>query len=211
MMPLSTLRKPDRYGAREGGFTLTELLMYSILMIVVLGLAGSLFIRLITEQRDIKAYADANNNQQLLFEQLEVDLRNADWAEIDSGGDLLVVKTRVATSTSSSVGYCVGYYFNDADGTMHRTQTTTSSVTKSALDATTASALRSIANAWGTSTRKLGQIGTAPIFGPIDGSYDDPDAVQIAIRATVGTNHKPVDFKKSVSMRPQSGLGTGCR
>ena len=195
----------------EGGFTLTELLMYSILMIVVLGLAGTLFVRLLTEQRDIKAMADASNEAQLAFKQLEMDVRNADWAQVDANGTLLVVRTRVATSASSSTPICVGYYYEAGTGTLRRVQTADSGPTVSALSAADASSLEAVAGLWNPVVNSAGTVGAAVVFGPIDGLFDDPDAVRVSMSANANDVHKPIEFVKSISMRKQSGLGSGCR
>ena len=200
-----------RSAGDESGFTLAELIVYSILMIVVLGLAGVLFIRIMTEQRDIKAMADANNEVQGVFERLELDLRNADWAEVDASGTLLVVKTRVATSPTVSSTYCVGYYYNTTDSSLHRIRTTNTTNTKTALDATTTSGRDSATSTWGVLIADVSPIGSTRIFGPNDALYSSPDTVTISLSANTIDSRKPIEFVKSVSLRPQSGLGNGCR
>jgi type II secretory pathway pseudopilin PulG len=202
------MRVPKR---DEAGFTLVELLVYSVLMILVLGIAGSLFIRLITEQRDIKAMADANNEAQLAFKQFEMDVRNADWAQVDAGGTLLVARTRIATSVTNFAPTCVGYYFDATDETLYRIQTTDSAPTTTALAAATPAALKAIGETWTPVVNSAGPIGSAAIFGPLDGTFQDPDAVSVSMAANANDVHKPVEFVKSIGMRKQSGLGSGCR
>ncbi|NTV38338.1 MAG: hypothetical protein HGA51_00035 [Demequinaceae bacterium] len=195
----------------ESGFTLAELVVYCVLLIVVLGMAGSMFIKLIYAQRDIRALSETNNETQLVFKQLELDLRNADWAEVRQGGTLLVVRTRVATSVTATAPYCVGYYFNSADGSLHRKLTASNAPTTSALATTTASGLRTVANPWNTSMKDVGAIGSAPVFGPRDELFEAPEVIQVSLRAETSGNRKPIEFVKSISIRPQSGMGSGCR
>lgn len=198
----------------ERGFTLAELIVYCVLLIVVLGMAGSMFIKLIYAQRDIKALSEANNETQLVFKQLELDLRNADWAEVRQGGTLLVVRTRVATSVTATAPYCVGYYYNSADGTLHRKWTADSAPTTAALaatDPTDPTGLRAVANVWNTSMTDVGPIGSVPVFGPRDQLFEAPKVIQVSLRAKTSGNRKPIEFVKSISIRPQSGMGSGCR
>ncbi|MCB2411668.1 hypothetical protein LGT39_02250 [Demequina sp. TTPB684] len=195
----------------DEGFTLAELVVYSVLLIVVLGLAGSMFIRLIYAQRDIKALSETNNETQLVFEQLELDLRNADWAEVHEDGTLLVVRTREATSTTSSTAICVGYYYNPADNSLHRKRTADSAPTASALAASDAGSLETAASAWNVSMTDVGQIGSTPVFGPRDELFETPEVIEISLRAETSGDRKPIEFVKSISMRPQSGMGSGCR
>jgi type II secretory pathway pseudopilin PulG len=195
----------------EQGFTLAELIVYSVLLIVVLGMAGSMFVRLIYAQRDIKALSEANNEAQLVFEQVELDLRNADWAEVSQNGTLLVVRTRQATAVTSTTAVCVGYYYDSSDGTLHRKQTSDSAPTTDALAAGSDGALKTAAGPWNTSMTNVATIGGTRVFGPADDLFEAPKTIEISLRANTSGNRKPIEFVKSVSLRPQSGLGSGCR
>ena len=79
---MSRLRGPDE------GFTLVELIVYSVILLIVMGIAATLFIRTLTAQRDTIAIAEANNLAQVTFKEIEADLRNAITAEIAADGDL---------------------------------------------------------------------------------------------------------------------------
>lgn len=195
----------------EQGFTLAELIVYSVLLIVVLGMAGSMFVRLIYAQRDIKALSEANNEAQLVFEQVELDLRNADWAEVSQNGTLLVVRTRLATAVNSTTAVCVGYYYDSSDSTLHRKQTSDSVPTTNALGAGSAGDLKTIASPWNISMTNVATIGSTRVFGPADDIFETPMTIEISLRANTSGNRKPIEFVKSVSLRPQSGLGSGCR
>lgn len=195
----------------DSGFTLVELIVYSVLMIVVLGFAGALFIRMLHEQRQTIAMADANNEAQLVFKQIEFDVRNADFAEVRGGGDLLVVRTRVATPGATVSPYCVGYYYDEPSGELRRVQTTGNSATQTALAAATDAARSSATSSWVVLATGVDQVGTTRFFGGVDGSYDAPATVSIDARFNSIDNRKPVDFSKTVSIRPQSGLGSGCK
>jgi type II secretory pathway pseudopilin PulG len=195
----------------DSGFTLVELLVYSVLMIIVLGIAASLFIRLLVEQRDIKAMADANNEAQLAFKQLEMDVRNADWAQVDGNGALLVVRTRIATSASDFAPVCVGYYFDDEDQTLYRVQTVDSAPTANALAAPDASALKAIGEKWTPVVHSADSLGGNVVFGPLDGLFSTPDTIWVSMAANANDVHKPIELEKSIGLRKQTGLGSGCQ
>lgn len=195
----------------ESGFTLVELIVYSVLMIVVIGFAGALFIRMLHEQRQTIAMADANNEAQMVFKQIEFDLRNADFAEVRGNGDLLVVRTRIAGASGASSPYCVGYYFDEAKKELRRVQTTANAPTSDALAATSDSGRDAKTSTWRVLATDVGSIGGARVFGGADGAYDTNQTVSIDARFNSIDNRKPIDFSKSVSLRPQSGLGAGCR
>lgn len=200
-----------RRRADEAGFSLVELIVYSLLMIVVLGLAGAAFIQMLISQRDITAMADASNEQQLAFQQLELDLRNADWVEVRHGGTLLVMRTRVATTGSPDVSRCVGYFYSAADEELRRVSTTVSATTADAVAAGNAGAVESLSGSWQVVVHGAEPFGGAPVFGPFDSSFDDPEIVSLSLAANTIDGRKPIEFVKSISLRPQGNLGAGCR
>lgn len=209
-----TARRTQRSAGRaqrEMGFTLVELMIYSILMIVVLTIAGVLFIRMLNTQRDTIAMANANNEAQVTFKQMEFDIRNADFVQVAAGGDLMVMKTRSASATDTMKSYCVGYYFDSAGKTLYRTQTTSSTPTVNALAAGSAAALKAIGTTWTVRSTDVAKVGTTRVFGSIDGLFESPDGIALSLRSNTSDKRKPVDFAKTVSIRPQSGIGGGCR
>src|SRR6187551_2409033 len=98
----------ERRANDDEGFTLVELVIYSILLLVVMAIAGSIFIGLLRGQREVTQYAHANNTAQVVFRQLESDLRNAAIVSIKDNGHLMVLDTRVATDANENVWMCVG-------------------------------------------------------------------------------------------------------
>lgn len=195
----------------DEGFTLVELLVYSILMIVVLGIAGALFIQMLVAQRDTIAMANATNESQVAFKRLEYDVRNADWVQVKDGGNLLIASTRVATTGNTTAQFCVGYYYDSTTLTLHRIQTALSAPTANALAAVGTSALPGLGRAWPVAVTDAGKVGTTPMFGPFDGLFNDPAHVDVSIRSNTIDNRKPIEFTTSITIRPQAGLGAACQ
>ncbi len=83
-----------RFTRADEGFTLVELIVYSAILMLVMGIGATLLVRTITAQRDTMSIAEANNLAQLTFKELESDLRNASMAQIADGGNLMVMQTR---------------------------------------------------------------------------------------------------------------------
>lgn len=81
----------------DRGVTLVELLVYSVLLSVVLVIAGSILIRALATQRDVRAMAQASDDGQVAVRLFERAVRSAAEVSIPAahGGNLIVVKTRV--------------------------------------------------------------------------------------------------------------------
>lgn len=194
---------------RDEGFTLVELLAYMMILIIVLGIGASIFIQIIQSQQAIKANAEANNTAQLVFRELERDLRNAAWVTVGDGGDLAVMRTRSATPGDEDNFVCVGYFLDTDSGELRRTVSAASTPTASALSASPTT-LATVTAAWPVARVGMDRVGGTRVFGVVDQTYESPDAVAISLRAETTEGRRPVELSKSVSLRPQSSAGIGC-
>lgn len=207
------IAKEGQSDGRDAGFTLVELMVYSILLIVVMGIAAVVFVRVINAQTEIKGMAEANNEAQVLFTELELDLRNAAWVEAYWGGDLLVMQTRSATPGDDASYICAGYYYDEVDQTMHRTRLrqTAAEADGSVGDIRAAASqaeARTIAQAW-PSRDDVGPIGSDPVFA-IRYESGVVQGVAASMQANISDVQKPIEFAKLVGVRPQLGISGGC-
>src|SRR5690625_1021024 len=106
----ATTRAVARSGGvpRDAGFTLVELLIASMLLLVVIAITGGLLIRTLTTQNEVRQLTTASNEGQVTIALIERSLRNAATVDIPSpyNGDLLVVKTRNADPYQSDSWTC---------------------------------------------------------------------------------------------------------
>jgi len=198
----------DRRG--DEGFTLVELIVYMVVLVVALLIAGSLFINIITHEKYARATAEANNEIQTVFRELEYDLRSADWADVSGDGDLVVILTRKADSTGTNVARCVGYFYDETTGELRRTSRTDSADTAPAINATSAAEIRTATDTWPLVRTDMASIDGVPVFG-LEDKYGAGKAVTIQLRADAFEGRSPIDFVKSVALRKQADLVLSCK
>jgi len=196
----------------DSGFTLVELTIYSILLLVVMAIAGAIFIGLLRGQREVTQYGHANNTAQTVFRQLERDLRNAAIVSITDNGNLMVLDTRIASSSVDDAWICVGYYVDATSGTLRRVQGTPGTLTTAVALSKTSDAEISAATAgWPVQYAGFTAIGSSRPFGAADGEYNYPVIPGIPILLSSDTgDHKPVELRKTISLRPQDGSAGSC-
>lgn len=115
------MRHPGhRVRQTDAGITLVELLIYSVLMLVVLTLVGTILYRALVSQRDVRDVTDASNAAQLVSASFERGVRNASKiAYTTSAGDeLLAVRARVGSSTAPSWA-CEGWFYDASALTLY--------------------------------------------------------------------------------------------
>lgn len=194
----------SRLRGQDDGFTLVELIVYSIILLIVMGIAATLFIRTLTAQRDTIAIAEANNLAQLTFNELEADLRNAIVAEIAADGDLLVLKTRNATAADTDAWRCIGYYLSGDTGELRRNVSTSGAETIAALDAVATGSVGSVTSDWTVAREGFSTGGAARAFGTTDGIVQVSRLVRMTLSVDTQNEHKPVTFTQNVALRPQT-------
>lgn len=120
-----------RLAGGDDGFTLSEMLVYSMLLLIVILIAGLVLVQTLVTQRDVRALNVASNDGQIAVRQIERSLRNAVQGEIympsSHGGNLLVVKTRVGEDGSVGANWlCRAWHY---DSTSEQLRTITSAAT----------------------------------------------------------------------------------
>lgn len=208
----------------DAGVSLAELIVYSLLLSIVSLIAITIIVQVLKVNNDVQAVTSANNKVQVSFTQLETDLRSASQAVVSDGGNLLVIRTRVATTTTVDNWRCVGYYYAASTGDLHRVAAAGDAATTAALNAGGGSATAGIAAGWPvvlTDVERLsdpaGGGGLLPLFGPaqeadptIRTTIDKHSTVQMNVGAATAPGRKPVELRKNVTIRPQGGSAAGC-
>lgn len=195
---------------RDQGFTLVELIVYSAILIIVMGIAASVLIRITTAQRDAIAIAEANNLAQLTFKELEADLRNASVAEIADGGQLLVMQTRVATDADTYNWRCVGFYLSDTTGELRKNVSSTGTATLAALDAAESGSAETSTRNWSVVRDGFTVGNSSRAFGTVDGIVLVSRLVRMNLSVDTENGHQPVTFSKNVALRPQGNATPFC-
>jgi type II secretory pathway component PulJ len=196
----------------DSGFTLVELMIYSLLMIVVMTIAAALFIRILETQQEVRSIADQNNDIQLTFSELERDVRNAWWASVDYTGDLLIIESRSTSAAGDGQLACVAYYFDEPSGELRRTSLIGNSAeTAAAWAAPNRAALQAISSNWKIVRDDMARVDGNVVFGPIDKEFRSPESVTMQLAGLTDNDHKPVELSKTISLRPQGGESIGCR
>ncbi len=110
-----------RVGRHDGdaGMSLAELLAYMILSGIVLAIVGTLVVRVLVTQRDVREQATASSASQVVLTDMQGALRNAVAVRTPSGfgGRLLLVKTRTGDDDADPTSFqCRGWYVDTATG-----------------------------------------------------------------------------------------------
>ncbi len=97
----------------EGGMTLVELVIYSLLLVIIGGFVGNLIVRGFVAQRDVGAASAATSNGQNAAQSMVTGLRNASVIGLvpsAAGTQLLVA--RVAGDDTAISWSCQAWYFD---------------------------------------------------------------------------------------------------
>jgi len=112
----------------ESGFTLVELIITSSLSVMVLAIAGSIFIAGLRTQEAAKSVTDAANTAQLIVRSIQAGVKNASAISVTSnavtGTQLLMART-VSTDPNSSAASCQDWYYTPSSGGFLYTRRTT--------------------------------------------------------------------------------------
>lgn len=109
----------------DAGMSLAELLAYMVLSGIVLAIVGTLIVRTLVTQRDVRAQATASSASQVVLTDMQGALRNAVTVRTPSGfgGRLLLVKTRVGDDDADPASFvCRGWYLDTASGELRTTR-----------------------------------------------------------------------------------------
>jgi type II secretory pathway pseudopilin PulG len=101
----------------ERGFTLVELLIYSLLLLVVLGIVGAMLASTVSTSKTVDSVTSASTAAQIVSESVVRGVRNASDFQLTTptGTDqLLVARTALGSATISWV--CTAWYYSAAGG-----------------------------------------------------------------------------------------------
>lgn len=112
---MGRLREVRQDGQR--GTSLVELIVYSLLLVLVMAIAGSVLIRTLTTQRDVRSMAQASSTGQVAVRLFERSVRNAAQVSVPAahGGNLVIVKTRVGLDGAAAASWlCRAWHYDAA-------------------------------------------------------------------------------------------------
>lgn len=109
----------------ERGLGLIELIIYSMLSVIVLGIVGGILINSLTAERTVRDSAQASNTGQLVARSVSQGIRNASSIQlvVPTAGEQLL-KARTVDAGANPVWRCQAWYFGNGE-----VRVTTSSTT----------------------------------------------------------------------------------
>ncbi len=115
----------DRVDATaERGFTLVELLIYGLLLLVVLGVVGGMLISTQAVGTQVRESTETTSQAQLAAESVTAGIRNASAFQVADLADDQVVMARVAGGGEPITWRCMAWYYSDADQAIYQHQST---------------------------------------------------------------------------------------
>jgi type II secretory pathway pseudopilin PulG len=116
----------------QAGITLVELLIYSMLAIVVLGIVGNILIQSFTLDKSVRSRSEATRIGQLIATAVQSDVRNSTevtWSG-SASGEMLTMSTKNAAGVIS----CTydAWFFSSADGSIRKKASSTAIATPTA-------------------------------------------------------------------------------
>ena len=175
--------------------TLVELLVYSLLLVVVLTVAGGIIINALTSQQTVSAVTSAASAGQLVSASVEQGIRNASAFKVETPtafGQLLRSRTVRVTDAGVSTWQCTAW-FRKANGDFYA-KTSSSIIAVPAVAADLAT--------WTLVATGVGlPSGTAQAF------TGTSSQLSLAVSVNAG-DAKPVLISTTIVSRPQTDTGT---
>lgn len=187
----------------DEGVTLVELLVYSVLLVGMMTLVGTILINTMWTNHHILRLNEASNHSQSQLEAIALAVRNASDVEVRDSGNLLLVKRRsTLESTVPTAGVCSGWYFNPATGNLHAAHdpATDSPTGRTAAAATSPSA----ASNWPVMIEGVAALDGPQVF------TQTSDGVQIGMAVDTSRDRKSVEFQTEATIRAKSTLPGAC-
>lgn len=183
----------------QAGVTLVELLVYSVLLTIILLIVGSVLVRGLLTQRDVRAVSEATTTAQNVAQSVERGVRNAAAVGYSTSatGELLTVRTRVA-DTSTSAWYCQAWFVDTANGgTVYMLRRPASGAGPVLVEPSTPAAL----GEWTRLADEVSPFGSSTVF-QLAGQ-----TVSFDFRVAAGAQ-KPVGMSSHVTARTQGETGS---
>ncbi|GAA4177738.1 type II secretion system protein [Gryllotalpicola koreensis] len=115
---------PDHHVATEDGFTLVELLIYTMLLAIVLVIVGGFMFNSISSSNTIRTTSQASTEGQLIASSLQAGIENATAVTgTDYPDGSALVMARVATRGATLDWQCEAWYYSAADKAVYTTTT----------------------------------------------------------------------------------------
>ncbi len=183
----------------DDGFTLVELIVYGLLLIVVLSVVAGLFVSLYSTQKSVDAISNATSDGQSADDSIQAGIRNSTGFVVlgsTNGGDQLLV-ARTLGSGATATTRCVGWFYSAADRTIRTTQLT--------------APVAGMPGASTVATWTLLASGVSPVpggavFSPALGASS---TLNLNFSSAAGKG-SPVQFSSSVASRSGGSVLTGC-
>jgi len=208
---VNRLRDRLPYRADDRGVSLVELLVYSVLLVVVLALVGSMTYRTLVSQRDVRAVTEANNRAQLVAASVEAGVRSAaalKHTPLSGGDELLIARTQTG-AVDAATWSCQEWYYDASTQTLYAKRVAESDATAPAIEEPTTVGDYST---WMVLSEGLtGPTPEAKIFAPSATTL--PTTIHLGVQVAAGTR-EPVEISTLFTRRPQGatqeGVGTPC-
>ncbi|RZU64112.1 pilin/secretion family protein with methylation motif [Microterricola gilva] len=115
-----------RVATAERGFTLVELLVYMLLMVLVLAVAGGLLSTTLIQSTTVRAVDNSSTAAQLAADSIETGIRNSSDFSLSTpiGNDQLLV-ARVASNDATLTWSCVAWYYSASGRSLRMTRSAT--------------------------------------------------------------------------------------
>ncbi len=195
-----------RMRAGDSGLTLAELLVYSVLLLVVVAITGTLLIRGFLIQRDVRDMTTASNDGQVTMASIEAGLRNAATVTTPSvfDGRLLVVMTRVGDQDDAPSSWqCRGWLYDTASKSLR-----TIEGAPGAAAPTKNLSLTSDFSAWRTILTDVVPVTRTGVTQPVFAA-EGATGSQILFDVLEGADGKSVTFGSAAIPRPQGTITGG--
>jgi hypothetical protein len=116
----------DRFRTDERGLTLIELLVYMVLLVLVLIVAGGFLGSTLIQSKTVRAVDDNSTAAQLVADSIESGIRNSSDYSLTSpvGTDQMLV-ARVASKGATLSWSCAAWYYSAAEGSIRMTRSST--------------------------------------------------------------------------------------
>jgi hypothetical protein len=186
----------DDANRTDEGFTLVELLVYSLLLVVVISIAGGLLVNSLRAESTVRAVTSASTTAQQTADSVESGLRNSSAFEIqavNSGADQMLVARVVRGSTAAITWKCAAWYFSRSLGTVRYTEVAPAASGTATIAAPSAAALAG----WTLLSDRVTPTSGTTIF-----SGSQP-TLSIAFTTVGGAGKPPVAVSSSASSRAE--------
>lgn len=107
----------------DDGFTLVELLVYSLLLVGVLLIVGTIMISSLSIEQMVRTSTQTASSAQLAATSLESGVRNATAAKVETvdGTDKVLLARTAGNDPDTVTWHCAAWYFSASAGTIRHT------------------------------------------------------------------------------------------